>query len=420
MTRRSQIIYGFTLVELLVVIAIIAILAAILFPVFNKTRAKARQTTCTTNQRQIALGLLLYVQEHDEVLPPSTDWMKVCTSDMRILKCPDNQRTNTSYTYNVILSNKDMARVSKPTETMMTVDGLHIPGSYNPNWAKNLVAWYSADVGITTDGSSKVTQWLPRNIPSTDGTDLPTGFYTSADIALRHSGQAVMSFVDGHMENRVTVPEAGDIGTGTPITQTDPSKAPTLDSSGILGKNSIDFDNTPPGQYLTIAAGVGINFNVGEYTIVQVRDMDNNGWQTILSAPGMVLRADVYHTKYGTLPANQSYATSGFPTTPTTLAFIATAIKSNGASWNINTTFASGATFTSNSIPLKDSNNASIRASFDGTAPLYLGADLNNWPPPNSRPAAMKLSQLLFYNKALNADEIQAVYYSLQLNGNAP
>jgi len=416
MRHKNLVRDGFTLVELLVVIAIIAILTAILFPVFNKARAKARQTTCTTNQRQIALGLLMYVQEHDEVLPPSTDWMKVCTSDMRILKCPDNQRTNTSYTYNVTLSSKDLARVSKPTETMMTVDGEHTPGGLvNPNWSKNLVAWYSADVGITTNGSGKVTQWLPRNIPSSDGTDLATGFYTNADIALRHSGQAVMSFVDGHMEIRTTVPEAADIGTGTPITQTNPSIAPTLDSSGILGKNSIDFDNTLPGQYMNIAAGVGINFNAGEYTIVQVRDMaDTTGFQSILSAPGMVLRANLYHTKYLQAPA-QSTATFGFP--PSTLSFIATSIKSNDAGWNINTTFASGATFTSNSIPLMPLPG---RASFDGTAPLYLGADLNNWPPPNSRPADMKLSQLLFYNKALNADEIQAVYYSLQLNGNAP
>jgi prepilin-type N-terminal cleavage/methylation domain-containing protein len=51
--------HGFTLIELLVVIAIIAILAAILFPVFARAREKARQTTCTSNQRQIAHYLWL-------------------------------------------------------------------------------------------------------------------------------------------------------------------------------------------------------------------------------------------------------------------------------------------------------------------------------------------------------------------------
>jgi len=61
---------GFTLIELLVVIAIIAILAAILFPVFARAREKARQTSCLSNQKQIMLGILAYVQDYDERFPP--------------------------------------------------------------------------------------------------------------------------------------------------------------------------------------------------------------------------------------------------------------------------------------------------------------------------------------------------------------
>jgi len=61
--------FGFTLIELLVVIAIIAILAAILFPVFAKVREKARQITCASNEKQLGLAVLQYVQDYDETTP---------------------------------------------------------------------------------------------------------------------------------------------------------------------------------------------------------------------------------------------------------------------------------------------------------------------------------------------------------------
>lgn len=60
---------GFTLIELLVVIAIIAILAAILFPVFGRARENARRTSCLSNMKQIGLGMLQYIQDYDEVYP---------------------------------------------------------------------------------------------------------------------------------------------------------------------------------------------------------------------------------------------------------------------------------------------------------------------------------------------------------------
>jgi prepilin-type N-terminal cleavage/methylation domain-containing protein len=68
--RRSR---GFTLIELLVVIAIIAILAAILFPVFAQARDKARQATCLSNGRQVALAVFQYTQDYDEMYP-SNHW----------------------------------------------------------------------------------------------------------------------------------------------------------------------------------------------------------------------------------------------------------------------------------------------------------------------------------------------------------
>jgi len=68
-TRR-----GFTLIELLVVIAIIAILAAILFPVFAQAREKARAITCLSNMKQIGLGAMMYLQDYDEKYPMSQTW----------------------------------------------------------------------------------------------------------------------------------------------------------------------------------------------------------------------------------------------------------------------------------------------------------------------------------------------------------
>lgn len=92
---------GFTLIELLVVIAIIAILAAILFPVFAKAREKARQSSCLSNIKQITIGTLSYIQDYDEVLPRgvfgAVHWPKVMVPYMKnwqVLVCPSRSGSN--------------------------------------------------------------------------------------------------------------------------------------------------------------------------------------------------------------------------------------------------------------------------------------------------------------------------------------
>src|SRR5438270_2374879 len=90
---------GFTLIELLVVIAIIAVLAAILFPVFAQARDKARSASCLSNTKQIGTAIMMYVQDHDEGMPPffittkfgPTYWhvhLKPYVKNLQVFICP--------------------------------------------------------------------------------------------------------------------------------------------------------------------------------------------------------------------------------------------------------------------------------------------------------------------------------------------
>jgi prepilin-type N-terminal cleavage/methylation domain-containing protein len=111
---------GFTLIELLVVIAIIAILAAILFPVFSRARERSRQATCISNQRQISLSLNMYVQDHDESFPTANEWQQVLNKDGK-LSCP-NTRGKLGYGMNGYLENCNLGMIANVSRTIATVD----------------------------------------------------------------------------------------------------------------------------------------------------------------------------------------------------------------------------------------------------------------------------------------------------------
>lgn len=149
---------GFTLIELLVVIAIIAILAAILFPVFARAREAARATSCRSNLKQIGTGILMYTQDYDEVFPPNlwdgsaaAPWggsgqhqrtmghlIQPYVKNMEVTRCPSEanrsltpstpqppsmvQTYQVSYGYNAWIAGQAQAAVAAPADQFLAFD----------------------------------------------------------------------------------------------------------------------------------------------------------------------------------------------------------------------------------------------------------------------------------------------------------
>ncbi len=198
---------GFTLIELLVVIAIIAILAAILFPVFARAREKARQTSCLSNVKQIVLAALMYAEDYDENYPAySIDgtypysngtwvgvWYKLIEpylKNQQILACPSYSfrraegaadADTSGYGWNRHIITTDgwsrcaMADFEHPSQTVLTADA-----GGNSNYRIYHQAYYSscsssstyvdprhnggANVGLM-DGHAK---WYRVDLPHND------------------------------------------------------------------------------------------------------------------------------------------------------------------------------------------------------------------------------------------------------------
>ena len=176
---------GFTLIELLVVIAIIAILAAILFPVFAKAREKARQTSCMSNQRQIALAALMSCQDNNELLPTVSGatgmWTVFNTAKAEV--CLDKSSAANGYVYNAELSGQPLQRVGSLNSCVTAGDAT--------------TCFLTAD-GVQT--STAATAALP--VPT--GGIIPNNncaYIFANDISTsRHDGKYIASFVDGHVQ----------------------------------------------------------------------------------------------------------------------------------------------------------------------------------------------------------------------------
>ncbi len=204
MTRR-----GFTLIELLVVIAIIAILAAILFPVFARAREKARTASCLSNCKQMGLALLQYAQDYDErivrceaYLPTSWTYARwvdrndgsrlyvymwldgilpyckneqimICPSGTQDL-APAGSRMYPDYVYNGHLGNMKLGAVTQPASTLWFGDITYASGAA-PTGANTYVENYTgARSGLSAD--HQATAWFSR----------------------RHNDGGNYGYVDGH------------------------------------------------------------------------------------------------------------------------------------------------------------------------------------------------------------------------------
>ncbi len=205
---------GFTLIELLVVIAIIAILAAILFPVFAQAREKARQTSCLSNLKQNALAMLMYAQDYDEAFPLayyydtgfSQEWawdahvdyltgvaeaglIGPYTRNQQLNQCPSFRavswgRPYTGYAYNTsyigggqfegpgytIRPAARLGEVQSPSETVLLADSAY--------WDTLLVN------GIAGNNYLRSPQ-DPYN-------------YVGPNVHFRHNGTANVAYCDGH------------------------------------------------------------------------------------------------------------------------------------------------------------------------------------------------------------------------------
>jgi prepilin-type N-terminal cleavage/methylation domain-containing protein len=177
---------GFTLIELLVVIAIIAILAAILFPVFAKAREKARQNSCINNQRQINVAMMMYVQDNEETYIPNTKnnaWSSLLKdyNEPTIYDCPTKtgkgKNTTPEYGFNAHLFGIALGDIQKPTEMLISADltdtgmtgnyaislsgtgGTALDSAIDPRHNKSFVM-------TTADGSTRIMTVQPGMSPS--------------------------------------------------------------------------------------------------------------------------------------------------------------------------------------------------------------------------------------------------------------
>jgi len=221
---------GFTLIELLVVIAIIAILAAILFPVFAKAREKARQSSCLSNVKQLAVAFQQYCQDYDEVTPLNMTYVPIAGArwyysmqpymkSTQVMICPSDQnefgyaqgyfwgydKLFTRAATNLWGGGIPLAAIPYPAETHCFVEshGLYSGGSA-PNWTSG---------GLTLSGHGCCSMYSATNMwgYSVMATDRHNG---GMNVALcdGHAKWYTKSYCDGEWVKPITTPVGARTG----------------------------------------------------------------------------------------------------------------------------------------------------------------------------------------------------------------
>jgi len=194
---------GFTLIELLVVIAIIAILAAILFPVFAKAKEKANQSTCINNQRQLAMGIFMNAQDNDSQITLPWNWVDATklSGDKKIFDCPTSDKVGTpanpDYGFNGYLYTlSDPTQPANSLPLQVTLGEIGAPDQIEATMdVKNIYAMPSGSTGV--DEKALNNKWCVKQMMVQGET--------------RHSGGIVVSFLDGHVQYQ----RNGEYGRGT-------------------------------------------------------------------------------------------------------------------------------------------------------------------------------------------------------------
>ena len=206
LTKRA----GFTLIELLVVIAIVAVMAAILFPVFAAVRERGRRTVCQSNLKQIAVAMQQYVQDNDGTYPPDSDWGYAPYSyskSVEVFRCPDHHKAvtgqfsidaNVASTYPVDYSyNAPRLYVFLPKSRHGTQEALLATPS--TIWLNVDACWRNVDGSLIDPNGDVYGRMVSR-------TSCGREFVGST----LHSDAGNYSYIDGHVK-WLTPEEAGEV-----------------------------------------------------------------------------------------------------------------------------------------------------------------------------------------------------------------